>query len=183
MKDHVQPAPSVIAERYKFKKCVQGEGDSVNQFCARLKAATTHCHFRGELNNNLRDQFVWGIAADTIKKKLLSEKELTFEKAVQIAVATESAIKDAAGMSPRPSAINVIREGKDHRKKNFPPSNNLSSGGGEKGKQNNGEKKCFRCNGANHAPSDCRYIGLKKLTKVYARLKRKNLNFRQRTVA
>lgn len=159
VKNHVQPVPSIIVERYKFKKCVQDDNESINQFCAKMKAATRYCEFAAELNNHLRDQFVWGVANKTIKKKLLSEKELTYEKAAQITVATEAAIKDAAGMSSRGSSINVVREAKDQRKKIF-PAGNSAPGNIDKGKKstnNNGNnnKNCFRCNGMNHAPANC----------------------------
>lgn len=161
--NHVQPAPSVIAERYKFKKCVQEENENINQFCAKLKAAARYCEFAGELNDHLRNQFVWGVANETIKKKLLSEKQLTYEKAVQIADATEIVIKDAAGMSSRGSSINVVREARDLRRKNF-PAGNSALGNSDKGKSktnnnsNNNNKNCFRCSGLNHSPANCRFI-------------------------
>ena len=53
MKNHLQPAPSEITERYKFKKCVQGENEDVRPFCANLKKLAMHCAFGAELNNNL----------------------------------------------------------------------------------------------------------------------------------
>ncbi|KAL7287183.1 hypothetical protein TKK_0018615 [Trichogramma kaykai] len=99
MKNHLQPAPSKIAERYIFKKCIQKESESVKSFFARLKQLAIHCSFEMELMNNLRDQFVCGIRCESTKKRLLGEKDLTFDKAIQVATEIEMASRDAAGMN------------------------------------------------------------------------------------
>ena len=36
MMDHLQPPPSKISERYKFKKCAQQESKSIKVLCAKL---------------------------------------------------------------------------------------------------------------------------------------------------
>ena len=43
----------------------------------------------------LRDRFVYGLTIEQIQKRLLSEDNLTYDKAVKIALAMESAIKDS----------------------------------------------------------------------------------------
>lgn len=55
MKDHLQPAPSVIAERYKIKECRQRSGEGVKGFVANLKKLSTFCEFGSNLENHLRD--------------------------------------------------------------------------------------------------------------------------------
>lgn len=37
MQTHLQPLPSLLAERYKFRKCVQREGETIAEYIAQLK--------------------------------------------------------------------------------------------------------------------------------------------------
>ena len=47
----------------------------------------------------LRDRFVCGLRSQAIQRKLLSESNLTLQKAVEIALSTEAASRDASEMS------------------------------------------------------------------------------------
>ena len=115
LKSHLQPAPSVIAERYKFKECRQSEGQDVKGFLAKLKKASTHCDFGTSLDSALRDQFVWGLTSEHIKKKLLSEVKLTYNRAVELAFSLEAADQNAAEMKfNQKEAVHFI---KSHRRK------------------------------------------------------------------
>ena len=57
---------------------------------------TEVCEFDNFLNKALRDRFVCGLTSEQIQKRLLSEDNLTYDKAVKIALAMESAIKDSS---------------------------------------------------------------------------------------
>lgn len=61
MSDHLQPKPSIITERYKFKECRQSETENVKQYLAKLQKLSRHCDFGAGLDNHLRDQFLWGV--------------------------------------------------------------------------------------------------------------------------
>ncbi|CAB0032937.1 unnamed protein product [Trichogramma brassicae] len=141
MKNHLQPAPSEIVERYNFKGCIQKESESVKSFCARLKQLAMHCSFGTELTNNLRDQFVCGIRCESTKKRLLGEKDLTFDKAIQLATGMEMASRDAAGMSTtsmnNAASINNVK-GKQRQDKEGAKKDNNS-------KNNSAGKACFYC--------------------------------------
>jgi len=41
-----------------------------------------HCEFRTVLDDSLRDQVIWGIRDNNIKKRLLSEGALTLKNAL-----------------------------------------------------------------------------------------------------
>ncbi|XP_051164949.1 uncharacterized protein LOC127283881 [Leptopilina boulardi] len=43
--DHLQPKPSIIFERYKFKECKQKDGENVKKFIANLKRLSLNCEF------------------------------------------------------------------------------------------------------------------------------------------
>jgi hypothetical protein len=50
-----------------------------------------HCEFYNFLNEALRDRLVCGLLSDSIRRKLLMEKSLTFEDASSIALNMELA--------------------------------------------------------------------------------------------
>jgi len=55
-----------------------------------------HCDFRLTLDNMLRDQLIWGLRDQHIKKSLLSEDDLTFKKCVELSLAMEAANNDVS---------------------------------------------------------------------------------------
>ena len=65
-------------------------------YVAELRKLATHCNFGGNLNEALRDRLVCGLRNMQIQKRLLSEAKLKYSKAVEIAVAMETAIRDAS---------------------------------------------------------------------------------------
>ena len=85
---HLQPKTIEIAERYKFHQVKQG-GSSVAAFVTKLRKAAETCNFAGQLDTSLRDCFVVGLDDENVIRKLLLEHALTFEKALQIASASE----------------------------------------------------------------------------------------------
>ncbi|XP_031338141.1 uncharacterized protein LOC116167045 [Photinus pyralis] len=91
MQNHLQPQPSEIAERYKFRQRKQDVGKSVAVYMANLKKLAKDCKFGEKLEENLRDQLVFGLKSETTRQRLFVEKSLTFQKAQEIAVGVEAA--------------------------------------------------------------------------------------------
>ena len=61
---HFEPAPIVIAERYRFHRREQDVGESIAEYVAELRRLTTHCKFEDTvdyLEESLRDHFVCGL--------------------------------------------------------------------------------------------------------------------------
>ncbi|XP_048005852.1 uncharacterized protein LOC125241419 [Leguminivora glycinivorella] len=97
MSHHLQPKPSVLAERYRFRQRRQNGGEKVSTYVAELKRLSKHCDFGSELNGNLRDQFVCGLISDLIRQRLFAEDDnITFADAVKLATSLEAAERDAA---------------------------------------------------------------------------------------
>ena len=63
------------------------------EYVAALCKQAEHCNFGHTLDEMLRDRLVCGIASAAVQKRLLTESELTFTKAVTIAQAVELAEK------------------------------------------------------------------------------------------
>ncbi|XP_043266601.1 uncharacterized protein K02A2.6-like [Venturia canescens] len=148
IKNHLQPKPSIITERYKFKECKQKNGEDIKTYLANLKKLSANCEFGQNLNSHLRDQFVWGLRTDSIKKRLLGESDLTFARAMELAQSLEMASRDVAEMgstsskSPQDS-INFVGA----------RNSRLTS---EK-EVNKGILRCYHCGGTRHTFSTCKF--------------------------
>ncbi|XP_028660385.2 uncharacterized protein K02A2.6-like [Erpetoichthys calabaricus] len=92
---HFSPKPLLIAERFRFHKRNQEEGESVAQYVAVLKKLTEYCEFGANLDDALRDRLVCGLRSEGLQKRLLTEANLTLQKAIEIAVSMELAAKEA----------------------------------------------------------------------------------------
>ena len=75
-----------------FHKRDQRLGEKVDEFVIELRRLARTCNFGNFLDEALRDRLVCGLANGGTQKKLLSEKGLTFKKAVKVATAAEMAV-------------------------------------------------------------------------------------------
>ena len=65
---HWDPKPIIIAERFKFHRRNQCDGESVAQYIAELRKFSEHCEFRDYLDQALCDRLVCGLSAEAIQK-------------------------------------------------------------------------------------------------------------------
>ena len=147
LKDHLSPKPLVIAERFRFHKRNQREGETVTQYIAELRKLAEFCKFGANLNDSLRDRLVCGLKAENIQKRLLSEADLTLDRALEVAQAMETAAKDATELQSlqNEAAVHKLKKGRG-------PSRPAS-----KQSHPRKQKPCFRCNGTNHTPDKCKF--------------------------
>ena len=107
-----------------------------------LRKHARHCEFKTFLDKALRDRLVCGLRSKTIQNRLLTEKDLTLTKALDLAVGMEAAAKEvteweaAAGATPLP---------KDNVFKLNTPT----------------RQSCYCCGKANHRYAQCPLKGLK----------------------
>lgn len=94
LSEHINPKPNMLTERYKFKEKKQEPQESICQFVAALKNLFQCCEFGTNLDDSLRDQVVYGIRDNNIKKRLLSESELSFKRCIEICLLMEAANND-----------------------------------------------------------------------------------------
>lgn len=94
MSNQLKPKPSQAMERCTFHSARQNENEIIADFSARLKKLALHCAFK-VLEDALKDQLICGLRDMDTKVKLFEEKDLTLEKALTIAVAHETAVKNA----------------------------------------------------------------------------------------
>ena len=110
LKDHLSPTKIVVAETFKFYQINQGVL-TVAEYIVKLRNAAATCEFGTFLERALRDKFVCGLSNDSIQRKLLSEKDLTFEKACQSALSMEAVSEKTKELNSATSAcvINAVK--------------------------------------------------------------------------
>ena len=96
-----------------------------------------HVDFGATLEDTLRDGFVCGLRHEAIRRRLLSEKDLTYTKAMEIACAMEAADTNAKSFK---SAEPAIRKFSTHQRVNWDQ-----------------RSPCYRCGGSSHLPADCNF--------------------------
>ncbi|KAF2888333.1 hypothetical protein ILUMI_17840 [Ignelater luminosus] len=150
LSNHYCPKKLVIAERYMFYGAQQDPSEDVKSFVAKLKKLSKFCKFGNFLNDALRDKFVCGLRSENIKRKLLTEEDLSWDKAFKIAVSMELAEGQVRAMGPEVDAVNKLgnstfgNSSKQLREKQRPRRSNFSSEG----------KPFYRCT-RKHDPESC----------------------------
>ena len=139
LKKHFEPSKIVIAERFRFHRRTQGSEESIADFVAGLRKLSIHCKFAGILDDALRDRFVCGLRSEQIQRKLLTQVELTFSQAVDMAKAMEAAKHDIKQFQDQGTSIQAIQ------------SHPSQSRGGATPQM----KPCSHCGRTNHLPSQC----------------------------
>ena len=104
--NHFKPKPPVITKRFIFHKRDQHPGEPIKEFVIELRRLARMCNFGGFLEEAIRDRLVCRITSHSTQKKLLTEKNLTLQRAIEIATAAEIAILD----HPQESAASVQSE-------------------------------------------------------------------------
>ena len=108
LKSHFEPKPLLIAERFHFHRRDQAAGETIAEYVAELRRLSTHCDFGDTLNDALRDRLVCGLRYESVQKRLLSEPDLTFKRALEIAQSLEAADKNAKALKGTESAVKKL---------------------------------------------------------------------------
>ena len=115
MKEHFNPKPSEIVQRFKFDSRIRQPGESISAYVAELRRLAQDCDYGSTLERMLRDRLVCGINDDRIQRRLLSETDLTFESAYKIALAAETANRNAQDLQQGKAACNRVETEKRER--------------------------------------------------------------------
>ena len=81
-KEHLEPKPQTIVERFHFHRRNQEQSESVLDYIAELRRLSATCDFGGYLNEVLRDRSVCGLSNEATQKRLLTEQNLDLAKAL-----------------------------------------------------------------------------------------------------
>lgn len=157
LQGHYSPKPLVIAERFKFNRRFQQEGESVAAFAVELKRLAASCDFGAFLDDALRDRFVAGLSDRETQAQLLKKSTLTFANACDIAKSIELARKESNAFQPRHAqgTVSALRQKPDSGRR--PQRREKSSATAEPSRARALESSdCFRC-GSAHESSTCKF--------------------------
>ena len=175
LKNHYTPTPSTTVQRFKFQARVRNKGESVAPYVSELRKLAEHCAFGAGLDERLRDQFISGIADETVQKKLLSRDVPTFAEANKIALSHEIANRNVSIFlptqnTPTSSSINKVKSSTPRRRSTHPntptrtptrttmpstPVRTPTASGRKPMSRQPTKRQCFRCGRPNHLAPDC----------------------------
>ena len=69
LKEHFEPKPLIIAERFTFHQRQQNQGEKVAEYVSELRRLALRCEFGPYLEEALRDRFVCGLKSEGVQKK------------------------------------------------------------------------------------------------------------------
>ena len=160
--DHYKPKKIVIYERFKFHSRTQQSNESIAEFLASLRTLAKTCEFDDAmLKEMLRDRFVVGLANRATQQILLSESKLTLNRAVELASARESAIRELEAASHLSNAnsgstVNKIEKSQFSKPK-FPNNAKATNNSEKKPSATKPKNKCSGC-GQWHWRRDCPFL-------------------------
>ena len=139
---YFNPATNVPYERHMFRRMMQEENETIDQFVTRLKQKSVSCDYGEACDEFIRDQVIDKCRSVALRRKLLEKGQaLTLKQLQEISRAHEASyfqankINDDVGIELKNEKINAIdnkRKGKFHSK--FKEI----------------DKKCFRCGKTDH---------------------------------
>ena len=132
-------------------------GESISEYVAELKRLANNCQFGQYLDEALRDRLVCGMRSQSTQKRLLAEADLTFSKALAVALSVEAAEKNTQQLNGCESLAQTVSyqsaymrsqvKGRGNPRK--PPAVNS---GNPQGKQ-----QCYRCGSPKHKANTCKF--------------------------
>ncbi|KAL5487308.1 hypothetical protein EMCRGX_G019895 [Ephydatia muelleri] len=153
LKKHFEPKPIVIAERFYFHRRNQAVGESIAEYVAELRRLAMNCKFGAYLDEAMRDRLVCGLRDEDTQKKLLSEEDLTFARAAEIAQSREAAQLNVQQLKETSVAVKTVSSRVDKQFRRCPHC----------GKNNHSSEKCsfksatcYKCRKPGHIASVCR---------------------------
>ena len=119
------------------------------RICCCSEEIAQDCNYGDKLSEMIRDRLVCGIGDDRIQRQLLSEPDLTFDKALKLAQAIETASKDVKDLQSLECAPSYTRARQAVLKMS---TKQIPS------RQQHQHMACYRCGGEQHRAGDCRFI-------------------------
>ncbi|XP_077552768.1 uncharacterized protein LOC144167356 [Haemaphysalis longicornis] len=151
LKEHYAPKRMVIAERFRFNRRSQHEGESVAAFAVELKRLASSCEFGPFLEEALRDRFVAGLKDQPTQAELLKKSTLTFDTACDIAKSVELARAETKKFQPatrQPEEVHDVRH--TYRAKPAARASAKPAAAAYGAEHPIETPDCFRCGGSSH---------------------------------
>ncbi|XP_040072175.1 uncharacterized protein LOC120844448 [Ixodes scapularis] len=163
LKNHFSPAKSTIAERTKFHRRYQKDGESLADFVIALKKLAMTCDFGEFLDTALQDRFVAGCLDAEIQRPLLEmDGSSKFGDVYKVALARELATEQSKELQrqsgPDTTDVHRLRDRQDQEQQRQPGTvcSRCGSSAHEPCKCPFLKAKCFKCGKEGHIKKMCR---------------------------
>ena len=160
MTDYFVPKANSEFEKYVFRNTKQTDGETLDQFCTRLRKLSVNCGFvEDSVDSEIKSQMVQGCNSVNLRKKALS-KTMTLQVLLETGKAMEQAKTQATVMQggvkqPTSDVVNKTGPYKGPGRKprhRSPWTGKKSQGTSSTSTPQKGEQTCFNCgNGYPHA--------------------------------
>eukprot|EP00731_Ephydatia_muelleri_P023099 Em0015g682a len=165
LREHFEPKRLVVVERFHFNRRNQGNGESVLEYVAEIKRLAGTCTFGAFLTEALRDRFVCGLTNESIQRRLLSEANLDFEKAVQIARGMETAQKNSQVVQASEGRVQKFQDHVSSRTQGGQGCRHCGKRGHQAEHCRFKNAVCYRCYKKGHIEAKCKTRQDKEQTK------------------
>ena len=147
---YFKPTRNVVYERYVFNTCVQQSDESVQSYVTRLRKLAASCEYGERTDDFIRDRLVIGLKDNGDKVRLLREKKLDLQKAIQMCTSSEVAshqMKKIQGVeSKQTEEVKKLGEKKKTARKPRPKKEaEKQAKSGDKSKKPTSSDKCRYC--------------------------------------
>lgn len=162
--DYFVPKANTEYERYVFRNTKQREGETLDQFCTRLKKLAINCDFTTN-DDEVKSQIIQGCTSTSLRKKALSKTQ-TLVELLETGRTLEQTKSQASAMEVGvlpPETVNFVKtkqfrdRGKPRHQKRDKPDKKQSS------RDDRGQKPsrtCYNCGGPyphdKHCPAENR---------------------------
>ena len=95
LEDYFLPKKNVVYERYVFNSCFQAPEESIDCYANRLRKLASSCQFGALTEEMIRNRLVIGIQDKSTKARLLREKDLSLDKALDMCKSIEARSRES----------------------------------------------------------------------------------------
>ena len=134
-----------VYESFKFYSRNQSKEESIDVYVAALRKLAKTCNFK-EPDRMIRDRIVMGVMDDTTREKLLQNKTLTLQQAVEICRAQEASKTQVRSMQSsvmKDTEVSRVQQGQRQKTSAWQQA------------QGGGNRTCSRCGKGQHRRDAC----------------------------
>ena len=153
LENYFKPIKNVVYERYVFNTCLQTSEGSVQTYVTRLRKLAASCEYGALTDEFIRDRLVIGLKSQGGKVRLLREKSLTLQKAIEMCTSSETASQQMKTIEA--TGDKQTEDVKKFRDKKTRDSNRRKKKDGSK--SSNKEKKNEKKNSESSSEPTCKY--------------------------
>ncbi|UYV74954.1 K02A2.6-like, partial [Cordylochernes scorpioides] len=159
---HFTPKINIIYERSICNQTNQETNESIEQYICRLRKLSSTCNYGAMTEEMIRDRLVLGIIDKQTKRQLISDPQLTLQKAIDVCKANESANKQIENLTKNTqeevNKLNIRKKtvNQNKMKKNIPCRYCATFHEHNRQKCPAWNQTCRKCNKKNHWAKVCK---------------------------